>query len=251
MNVLVELKEDQGTGKLTSGVVKTILSGGKTHPHGIMVELEDGQIGRVKQISGTNSLLITSKDNTDIAIRPGEDLSNRIKVIDLLSKAKEYIWLSNWYFKKQHFEILHEALEQNKEVSQIRLLFRLGPNIEDFEKVKEYYKLFTKQHKDIETEIRIITNIDLGKEVHDRFYYTKNEAWNFIDLDSVLRNTRAVIHLLPPGDLEKNIEKDFMKYWNAPDTLNLTDHWEDIKNLMIKKKENIEADNDRKSKNNQ
>lgn len=48
--VLVVLKQDQSTGKLTKGVVKDILTKSPTHPHGIKVRLVDGQVGRVKEI---------------------------------------------------------------------------------------------------------------------------------------------------------------------------------------------------------
>ena len=43
-------KQDQGTGKLTEGIVKEILTNSPTHPHGIKVRLSDGVIGRVKEI---------------------------------------------------------------------------------------------------------------------------------------------------------------------------------------------------------
>lgn len=43
-------KQDQRTGKLTEGVVETILTGSATHPHGIKVRLVGGVVGRVKQI---------------------------------------------------------------------------------------------------------------------------------------------------------------------------------------------------------
>lgn len=49
-NVAIVLKKDQRTGKLTHGVVKDILTKSATHPHGIKVRLEDGQVGRVKEI---------------------------------------------------------------------------------------------------------------------------------------------------------------------------------------------------------
>jgi len=49
MLVRVELKKDQGTGRLTEGKIKEILTGSSFHPHGIKVRLEDGQVGRVKQ----------------------------------------------------------------------------------------------------------------------------------------------------------------------------------------------------------
>lgn len=48
--VLIVLKQDQRTGKLTKGVVKDILTKSPNHPHGIKVRLMDGQVGRVKEI---------------------------------------------------------------------------------------------------------------------------------------------------------------------------------------------------------
>ena len=48
--VLVVLKRDQQTGKLTRGIVKNILTRSGSHPRGIKVRLEDGKIGRVRKI---------------------------------------------------------------------------------------------------------------------------------------------------------------------------------------------------------
>ena len=50
MTVDIVLKKDQPTGKLTRGVVARLLTKSPTHPHRIKVKLEDGQVGRVKQI---------------------------------------------------------------------------------------------------------------------------------------------------------------------------------------------------------
>ena len=50
LNVAIVLKKDQKTGKLTRGVVQRILTNSRTHPHGIKVRLESGEIGRVKEI---------------------------------------------------------------------------------------------------------------------------------------------------------------------------------------------------------
>jgi uncharacterized repeat protein (TIGR03833 family) len=52
MTVLIVLKQDQPTGKLTKGIVKDILTSSATHPHGIKVRLVSGQIGRVKEVIG-------------------------------------------------------------------------------------------------------------------------------------------------------------------------------------------------------
>lgn len=51
--VLVDivLKKDQGTGKLTRGHVKDILTNSSVHPRGIKVRLVEGnQIGRVQAV---------------------------------------------------------------------------------------------------------------------------------------------------------------------------------------------------------
>jgi len=49
-HVSIVLKKDQQTGKLTDGIVKNILTKSPSHPHGIKVRLESGEVGRVKEI---------------------------------------------------------------------------------------------------------------------------------------------------------------------------------------------------------
>jgi uncharacterized repeat protein (TIGR03833 family) len=48
--VRIVQKQDQGTGKLTEGIVQSILTNSSTHPHGIKVRLVSGEVGRVKEI---------------------------------------------------------------------------------------------------------------------------------------------------------------------------------------------------------
>jgi uncharacterized repeat protein (TIGR03833 family) len=50
LRVAIVLKADQASGKVTEGMVKDILTNSATHPHGIKVRLEDGQVGRVKKL---------------------------------------------------------------------------------------------------------------------------------------------------------------------------------------------------------
>jgi uncharacterized repeat protein (TIGR03833 family) len=50
LTVEIVKKEDQRTGKRTRGVVKQILTSSATHPHGIKVRLESGEVGRVQAI---------------------------------------------------------------------------------------------------------------------------------------------------------------------------------------------------------
>jgi uncharacterized repeat protein (TIGR03833 family) len=52
VRVAIVLKQDQGSGRLTEGIVRDILTGSPSHPHGIKVRLESGEVGRVKAVLG-------------------------------------------------------------------------------------------------------------------------------------------------------------------------------------------------------
>lgn len=43
-------KHHQRSGELTDGIVKRILTNAASHPHGIKVLLETGEVGRVKKV---------------------------------------------------------------------------------------------------------------------------------------------------------------------------------------------------------
>ncbi len=49
-DVEIVQKHHQRTGILTEGIVKRILTKSANHPHGIKVQLESGEVGRVKNI---------------------------------------------------------------------------------------------------------------------------------------------------------------------------------------------------------
>lgn len=52
-HVMIVLKKDQRSGKLTEGYVAELLTSSAFHPHGIKVRLRDGQVGRVQAILPT------------------------------------------------------------------------------------------------------------------------------------------------------------------------------------------------------
>jgi len=51
--VEVVQKHHQCTGQVTKGKVKRILTRSSSHPHGIKVQLETGEVGRVKWVLKT------------------------------------------------------------------------------------------------------------------------------------------------------------------------------------------------------
>jgi uncharacterized repeat protein (TIGR03833 family) len=54
LRVQITQKHDQRSGRLTSGIVKDILTKSASHPHGIKVRLETGEVGRVQEILETS-----------------------------------------------------------------------------------------------------------------------------------------------------------------------------------------------------
>jgi len=52
LEVEIVQKADQRTGRRTRGIVRDVLTNSQTHPHGIKVRLQTGEVGRVKEIFG-------------------------------------------------------------------------------------------------------------------------------------------------------------------------------------------------------
>jgi uncharacterized repeat protein (TIGR03833 family) len=51
------LKKDQGSARLTRGIVKDILTKSSFHPHGIKVRLVSGDVGRVHEVFDVSALI--------------------------------------------------------------------------------------------------------------------------------------------------------------------------------------------------
>ena len=81
-HVWIETKQNQDTGKLTEGTVKEILTHAESHPHGIKVNLEDDQTGRVKKIDSVMEFSSAGSGFVDlhkIKIPRTEDKENEFK----------------------------------------------------------------------------------------------------------------------------------------------------------------------------
>jgi len=96
MKVKIEEKKNLGKGILTEGVVKEILTPGLSHPYGMMVTLENGIKGRVKEIltlqaemeNKNKSITVLNKDNYQVQIPRLEDLRNENKATFKLDLKK-------------------------------------------------------------------------------------------------------------------------------------------------------------------
>ncbi len=56
IEVAIVKKEDQRTGKITTGIICNILTNSLFHPHGIKVRLTTGEVGRVLNIISVSDI---------------------------------------------------------------------------------------------------------------------------------------------------------------------------------------------------
>ena len=249
MNVLAELIKDRGSGKLTEGVVKKKISFLNYDEHGVLVILENNEgkklQGRVHKI-----LDFVERKNSDtvITIEPNDFYNNRKKVINLLSEANDFIYLIVGYWKHKHFDILNEVLDNNDRVKEIKIATGLpflkngSVDKNEFGKIETYSDLFKKSLKkqqEISIDLKFLTEKKMGYERHARFYFTKNQAWNFIDLDIMQRSQRENIFRVDDQDnsFESILKNDFYKYWNHEKTFSLFGNG---KALLLKRFEELE-----------
>ena len=85
----IETKADQGTGRITEGVVESILTGSAEHPHGIKVRLRGGSVGRVKSLGGPGPAGGQFADLASRQIPATEDPSNEFKEFYQYDRAME------------------------------------------------------------------------------------------------------------------------------------------------------------------
>jgi uncharacterized repeat protein (TIGR03833 family) len=85
--VSVVQKHDQGTGRLTKGVVAEILTNSEFHPRGIKVRLSDGTVGRISDGSQQQQHRYDDTEDTAAQGPPRPSLADFM--VDLVPKQKQ------------------------------------------------------------------------------------------------------------------------------------------------------------------
>jgi len=103
--VLIVLKKDQKTGKLTKGVVQDVLTHSQDHHRGIKVRLQDGQVGRVQKVldyptkssnnEPHNKSIITSSDTTQEEQNCKDILNNLFSDLPYCLVTPNYVFYQN------------------------------------------------------------------------------------------------------------------------------------------------------------
>ena len=144
----------------------------------------------------------------------------------LLKRSKDYWWFLLQYFKNDNLEFLRNALVDNQNVKEIRIL--MAPpksnetntvNEEELCKIMEKAKKFKEQYDKINFDLKVATSKEIINKLHDRFFHTKDHSYNFTDFGLVSRSKDVDI-----SDLKENREvrlNQFTKYWNDEKTYSI------------------------------
>jgi len=138
--VLIEKKEHQGTGKLTEGIVKRKLTSGYTHPYGIKVDLESGEIGRVKEN-------LSRPIGSDDALSKIEKLKTELEI--LKEKKKERI-----QEKTQQIQLEKQLLDNpNFEVLDKKIIPKTEDALNEFKEFYQYDEQYDNWKKNLQESI--------------------------------------------------------------------------------------------------
>lgn len=187
----------------------------------------------VDRLKGVKS--VEPEDLEVLDLWPGQNFDNYDKVVKLLSGSKGHIWFTNYYFASQHFKILSDVMKQDPRFSEIRILLKVPDNVESLEDLREKFRMFRKQYSNkFEIQMRFITDKKTSMEIHDRYLYTQNKVFNFIEMDSLLRNQRATISQLP-NEFFGEYTNSFVKWWNDRKTFDVLKQWNELKETVKKR----------------
>jgi primosomal protein N' len=235
MKVLVELIKDRGNGKLTEGIVIEKIGFMNKDRHGCLVIVKikknEKYQGRVHKILDAD--FVNKKDIIKhIELLPDQYYTSRKKVMELLSQSEDFIWLFLGYFRHNHFDILKEVLENNKSIKEIKIITTIQRKNQKnlFELLLENSKMFKKEYS-LDIQIKILNDKDAGAKLHNRYYFTKDRQYDFIDFDQMKNSQRSEIQLLDQTKFKENSERDFLQYWNLETTFDLFNK-NDVKKIL-------------------
>jgi uncharacterized repeat protein (TIGR03833 family) len=183
--VAIEKKEDQGTGKLTEGIVAEKLTPGEYHPYGIMVRLDDGRKGRVKEIPGESSDETNQNWNESEYQKYLDEISNyrhqttpqfEIQPVQIATKIISKSEVPKNEDKFNEFKKTFQIDSKEKE-------FRLAGNIPAADGRKKDQK---KNEHDIKKEISIALSA-FGNTMGGKLFIGVDDDGNVVGLDDDLK----------------------------------------------------------------
>lgn len=157
-------------------------------------------------------------------ISPTSPFTNRIIFVNTLKSCDEYIYWMDKYFSKKGLELLAEsASDKIKEIKIIMSIDKVDKNF------RSLFKDFKKEmkNKDINCELKVITEAKVKSSIHDRFIITKYDAYNIPSPDIIARGQLSEIS---KSENKEKLKKEFEDLWKK--SKDIIQEWNDIESQL-------------------
>jgi len=157
------------------------------------------------------------EDNSGL-IRPDDHFRNRILYQRMILRCEEFLYWIDKYFSQAGFNYLFNSLDsESPKIKEIKILMAA---IKADERFRNVFKEFAESMKKIGimTELRVITDRELEKSIHDRWILSKNVNFNIPSPDIVKQGQwseiKETISKLPFNEWWDS-SKDIIHDWNT------------------------------------
>lgn len=119
-SVMIEMERHSGTGILIEGIVQNILTSGNYHPNGLMVDLQNGERGRVKKLLTKETIKETKESRYITTTKHLESETNEDKKNGETNQTPKKIENVEERFRESQ-KLMEEILSGKKELQDIFL----------------------------------------------------------------------------------------------------------------------------------
>ena len=189
-----------------------------------LIEDSAREIHKTISLTGTLDLPPTVTDNIP---------QNKDSYRKALESCEGYLWFEEKHLSADRL-IFIEELTKNPKVNEIRILVSLIGNDKMNDEFLEKIKQLQNNLSGTKTKlmVKVISTIRLHKTVHHRYALGMNKLWSLPPVSSVLDGGSSTFdeHNMYTKSYEQ-ISKDYVKWWDDPEALEIFSNWEKIKKL--------------------
>lgn len=139
-------------------------------------------------------------------ITPTDPFDNKILYGETIESLEEYIYWIDKYFSVKGLKFLKQFVNTTK-VSEIKILMSIEKADEKFRSLFKDFKTVM-ENNGINTELRIITDLNIKKQIHDRWILSKYQNYNIPSPDIIARGQYSEIK-------KTDAKLPFNEWWNA------------------------------------
>lgn len=182
-----------------------------------LAEREEIILEKIRQIVGAESI----GQELPTLISPEKPFTNKIIFYSTIKSCEEYIYWIDKYFTQEGLELLAESVNKSK-IKEIKIITSIDKVNERF---KDLFKDFRDElkNKSIKAELRVIIDIKLKTQIHDRWIISKNQCFNIPSPDIIARGQYSEIK-------KTNNRPPFEEWWNK--SLDIISDWDKIGKLI-------------------